>query len=87
MTQGATQEQLITDGIDDAFSLFHAILDDPSILDRIPPNARIFVVTNRAAEHNAGRVAAAKAQAIDCFDVGDVTVYVIGIPGDDNESG
>lgn len=86
MSQGTTQEQRITEGIDDAFSLFHEILEDPAILDRIPQNARIFVVANRAEEHSAERAAAARARAIDSFDVGDVTVYVIGISGDENES-
>lgn len=84
MTQGITEQHEITQGIDDAFQLFHLILHDPSILDRLPRNARIFVVSNRPEERNAERAEAARKQAINSFDVGDLMIYITHVPTDEH---
>lgn len=77
------EQEMISENIDDAFRFFRQILEDPSILDRIPEGARLSIVSNETSTHAAERSAIAREHATDSFVVGDQTIYVLAVPAKD----
>lgn len=73
----------ITGDSADELLFFQKIMDDPSIMERIPKGATIRIVETLWGEHDRTQHLAT-AQAIDSFEVGDQTIYILAVPAKDH---
>lgn len=84
--QGNDDEDVqITSDSADALPFFQNILDDASILERIPKGATITILPTQPGEQSAAaRQARVAARSISSFEVGDQTVYILAVPAKDH---
>lgn len=73
----------ITSDSADALPFFQKIIDDPSIMERIPKGATIRIVEAQCGEHDTAREETAS-RATDWFEVGDQTVYILDLKAKDH---
>lgn len=75
----------ITGNSADALPFFQNILDDASILERIPKGATITILPTHPGEQRAAAQQATVAvRSLSSFEVGDQTVYILAVRAEDH---